>query len=419
LGHIAPQAARKLVEAGLATGIKLDTSIVKPTFCESCIYAKSTRKPVAKSREGERASEFAGEVHSDVWGPAPVATLKGCQYYVSFIDDKTRLTFLYLLKHKSDVFAAYKSFEAMCATQFNARIKILRSDRGGEYLSDDFVRHLRSVGTHHKLTVHDTPQHNGVAERLNRIVLERVRAMLHASGLPKFLWGEAALYAVWLKNRSLKRALPDTTPLKLATGHKPDLRNLREWGCKVWVRMETGDKLSGWVSQGRYVGVDANSKGCRVYWPTKRTVSVERNVYFNDAGHLEGEGSTSSEISIVHMPPTTPVTPTLQPTTTTTTTNPPATVQPPPYDPVPTLPAKRTRKPSQHVQDIIDGIGVTSVCRLDPKFAAGIQLPPPVEHQDEGIADEEARDRVNDEMVMVTEMSDAEALEPSSLAKAK
>ncbi|KIM52709.1 hypothetical protein SCLCIDRAFT_1223525 [Scleroderma citrinum Foug A] len=74
LGHISPAVAKRLAESGLISGLKIDLSANEPTFCESCVYAKATRKPIAKERIGERAEEFA-EVHTDVWSPAPVETL--------------------------------------------------------------------------------------------------------------------------------------------------------------------------------------------------------------------------------------------------------------------------------------------------------------------------------------------------------
>jgi GAG-pre-integrase domain len=165
LGHVSPNAARKLVEKGLVTGIRLDKSKDdEPTFCEACVYAKATRKPIAKERQGERAQNFGDEIHTDVWGPAPVATPRGRRYYVSFTDDATRYTTLYPMAKKSDTFSMYLRYEAWCNTQHDAKIKVLHSDRGGEYLSDTFVSHLQEAGTVQKLTVHDTPQHNGVAE---------------------------------------------------------------------------------------------------------------------------------------------------------------------------------------------------------------------------------------------------------------
>src|SRR5258707_2041941 len=178
-----------------------------------------------------------------VWGPAPVQTLVHRQYYVSFTDDFSRLTHLYLLRRKSDTFAAYKEYKAWCHTQMMAPIRALRSDRGGEYLSNKFRAHLKAAGTEHRLTVHDTPAQNGVVERLNRTLIEHVRAMLHASGLPMSLWGEAVRHAVWLKNRTSTKALKGKTPLEAARTCRPNLSMIREWGCKVWVHDDRGSKL--------------------------------------------------------------------------------------------------------------------------------------------------------------------------------
>jgi len=143
MGHISPGIARKLVENGLVTGVRIEDSPDGVVFCESCVYAKATRKPIPKQREGERSTEFGGEVHSDLWGPAPVATLRGRRYYVTFTDDKTRMTYFHLLRRKSETLAAYKDFEAEIDTQHGARVKVLHSDRGGEYTGKEFVMHLR------------------------------------------------------------------------------------------------------------------------------------------------------------------------------------------------------------------------------------------------------------------------------------
>jgi hypothetical protein len=187
LGHISPQAAKKLVDKGFMTGVQLETTSDADLFCKSCVYVKATRKSIPKVREGERATEFGGETHSDMWGPAPVETKGGRCYYITYTDDKTRFTNLYLLAKKSEAFKSYKDFKAWCSTQLNAHIKTLHSDRGGEYLGKEFILHLNSKGTQQKLTVHDTPQHNGVAERRNRTIVEHIRALLHSSGLPKSL----------------------------------------------------------------------------------------------------------------------------------------------------------------------------------------------------------------------------------------
>ena len=105
---------------------------------------------------------------------------------------------------KSNAFSAYLEFKSWLKTQHGAPIKRLRSDRGGEYLSDEFSHHLKCNGTERKLTTHDTPEHNSIAERLNQTLVECMCTILHASGLLKTLWGEALLHVVWVKNRSDK-----------------------------------------------------------------------------------------------------------------------------------------------------------------------------------------------------------------------
>jgi hypothetical protein len=173
LGHVGHDAARILVEKGLVKGIELDKES-KPSFCASCEWGKGHRKAVQRVREDERATAVGEEIHSDLWGPAPVETINHKEYFVSFTDDNSRYTVIYFLAKKSEVFASYLAFEAWLSTQYNVRIKKLRSDRGGEYLTGEFSDHLRKKGTTRRLTVHDTPEYNGVSERLNRTLLEKV-----------------------------------------------------------------------------------------------------------------------------------------------------------------------------------------------------------------------------------------------------
>jgi hypothetical protein len=162
----------------------------------------------------------------------------------------------------------------------SAHIRVLHSDRGGEYRGAEFISYLKAKGTEQKLTVHDTPAQNGVAECCNRTIVERIQAVLHASGLPNSLWGEAARHIVWLMNRVSTKAVQGKTPHEAAFGTKPNLKDLHEWGGKVLIRVEDGNKLGGRVQEGWWLGIDAQSKGAQIYWPDKRVVSVEQNIYY-------------------------------------------------------------------------------------------------------------------------------------------
>jgi transposase InsO family protein len=169
-----------------------------------------------------------------VWGPSPIATRQGRKYFATFTDDATRYTVTYLLHTKDEALEAYKSSEAWAITQGHCTaIKVLQSNCSGEYLSGAFDQHLKKVGTARKLTTHDTPQLNGIAERLNQTLLKRIRALTHTSGLPKSLWGEALRHAAWLKNWTAMRALDGKTPFKALYSQPPDLSTLWIWGSQV------------------------------------------------------------------------------------------------------------------------------------------------------------------------------------------
>ena len=280
LGHAAASTIRALIRSGAIQGILLKDD-GQPFHCESCEYAKATRKPIKKECQTTPASTFGEEIHTDVWGPSELQTLGGRKYYLTFTDDYSRYTITRLLKSKDEAFQAYKDFAAWALTQHGAKIKRLRSDRGGEFTSKNFDKFLNEQGTERRLTTHNTPQHNGVAESLNRRLLERVRAMRHDSGLPKSLWGEAVNFATWLKNRTSTQALGNITPYERLYGKKPNLAGIPEWGQRVWVHDDSGSKLDARAIEGHWVGYDKDSTHAhRIYIPSKNSIAVERNVRF-------------------------------------------------------------------------------------------------------------------------------------------
>ena len=116
MGHIAPETARKMVRNGAVVGVEID-QMSTLQGCDSCKFAKMTRKPIKRARDEPRASKFGDRIYSNVWGPSPVQT-PGHKYYVSFMDDCTQWTHLELLASKDQVFEAYKHFEAWAKLQF-------------------------------------------------------------------------------------------------------------------------------------------------------------------------------------------------------------------------------------------------------------------------------------------------------------
>ena len=167
--------------------------------------------------------------------------------------------------------------------QHGAKIKRLRSDRGGEYTGQAFMDFLRQQGTERHLTTHDTPQHNRVTESLRRRLMEHVQAFLIQSGLPKFLWLKAANHAIWVKNQSLTKVLGNATPLECLIGQKLNLAGVPEWGQRVWVHTNSGTKLDRCGVPARWVSYDADSTHAHhIYWPETQKVSVERDIKFTE-----------------------------------------------------------------------------------------------------------------------------------------
>ena len=185
----------------MVTGINLDLSS-KPDFCKICITAKATHKLFPKESQTEYKT-YSDKVVADVWGPAPVKSIGGKEYYVLFQDLFSHEEQIYFLKQKSEVFEYYKKYEAWLKVQQNGRVAILGCDRGGKFTGQEFIDCLKNAGTIRHLTVHDSPASNGAVEHANctnRTHLDGARAMMEAAKLPKNLCAEAVNYHIWIRN---------------------------------------------------------------------------------------------------------------------------------------------------------------------------------------------------------------------------
>ena len=143
-----------------------------------------------------------------------------------------------------DVFEAFKQFKAYAENQSERKIKILRDDKGGEYMSNAFLQFTTSCGIERQHTVRARPQQNGVAERANRLLSEHLTTMLDESGLPNTFWGEALAALVHVWNRCPTDAIKNATPYKLWNRIKPDVSHLQVWGCTAYVHIQK-DKRTG------------------------------------------------------------------------------------------------------------------------------------------------------------------------------
>jgi hypothetical protein len=199
---------------------------------KGCALGKNIKKPFPSNNN--RSKEILDLIHLDVCGLMPVKSLGGSSYYVIFIDDYSRKTWLYLLKTKDEVFNKFQEFKAEIENLTNKKIKTLRTDNGREYTSKEFVAFCKSIGIRRELTVPHSPQQNGVVERNNRSIEETIKTLLNDQGLSMFLWGEAKMTTIYVQNRSPHRILKDMTPEEAFSGKKPNVENLRIFGCPIY-----------------------------------------------------------------------------------------------------------------------------------------------------------------------------------------
>nr|GEV37259.1 retrotransposon protein, putative, Ty1-copia subclass [Tanacetum cinerariifolium] len=175
-----------------------------------------------------RADDLLGIIHSDVCGPFRTTSREGANYYVTFTDDFSGYGYVY----KHEVFEMFKTFQNEVENQLRMTIKALRLDRGGEYLSQEFLDHLRSRGIISQLIPPYTPQHNGVLERRNQTLLDMVRSMMSLTTLPMSFWGYALDPAACILNMVQTKKV-NKTPYEMWHGKVPNLSYLKVWGCKA------------------------------------------------------------------------------------------------------------------------------------------------------------------------------------------
>lgn len=144
--------------------------------CEVCTQGKQTRLPF--TNQGTRAVSLLQIVHSDVCGPMSVNSIGGVKYYVCFIDNFSLQFFVYIIEQKSQVFECFQKFKALVENQTDKKIKIFRSDGGGEFDNKHFMDLFEKEGIVHQKTAPYTPEQNGLSERANRTIMEKVRCML-------------------------------------------------------------------------------------------------------------------------------------------------------------------------------------------------------------------------------------------------
>jgi transposase InsO family protein len=289
LGHLHYDAMRKLLSK--SRGMNMTGTM--DGVCDGCALGKVHRAPMPDRGEFKATAPLQ-LVHSDVCGPMEVQSLGGASYFVTFTDHYSRHIVVYAIKKKDEAVSKFLQYKAWSENATGKKIKRFRSDGGGEYQSKAFDDLLAQHGIERQVSPAHTPEHNGLAERVNRTLVEAVRSTLHESRLPKALWAELLTASAYLRNRSPSHALEGETPHQRWRGEAPAIGHLRALGSLAYVYVDDSlrQKLDATSLTCALVGYEG--KAYRFWSPAKHRVIVSRSALFDETRTLHSLNSAAA-----------------------------------------------------------------------------------------------------------------------------
>lgn len=289
LGHLNFRSLKRMVSQKLlVTGLS-----GQPAFCEACVMGKMKKLPFSSGRS--RATRPLEIVHSDVGGPVTPQSRDGFKYWITFIDDHTSHVWVYYMKKKSEAITLFERWKTHAEAALQERLgnvifspnylSFFRSDGGGEYTSKEFEAKLSALGVVHQTTAPDTPEQNGVAERMNQTLVNTATTMLADSKLPQSFWADAMDCAAHMINRRPSSSIGGKTPYEMWYRRSPDARHLHPFGCTAYTLIQKEKRAGKFHWKARkciMLGYTRGKKDYRLYDIARRTVVSSRHVLFDE-----------------------------------------------------------------------------------------------------------------------------------------
>ena len=279
LGHLNVRSIMDLARDGRIDGLSQVTAKDVNEFrCEACIMGKGKRLPAPPTEI--RQSQPLATVHIDIWGPATVQSIGGARYFLTCYDDFTRKVCLTFLRQKSEALAGIQHYIATVERQTGCKVKIIRSDNGGEFTSNNWSDYMKNHRIEQHFTPPDSHAQNGRVERVHLTILNGVRTILCQTGFGPEFWAEAAAYMAYTRNRTPcgpQKQVPDD----LWRNHKTRIDHLQPFGCKVFYRnYNNTSKLATRYSNARLMGYVEGTHSYRVWDSRKQRIVKTRDVIF-------------------------------------------------------------------------------------------------------------------------------------------
>ncbi|GJR26602.1 putative ribonuclease H-like domain-containing protein [Tanacetum coccineum] len=291
LGHLNFKNLNKLVKGNLVRGLP-SKSFKNDHTCVACQKGKQ-HKASCKAKIDRYVTHPLHTLHMDLFGPTSVRSINHASYCLVITDDCSRFCWVFFLAKKDETSDILKTFIRQIENQLNQKVKIIRSDNGTEFKNRVMLEFCGEKGIKQEFSNARTPQQNGVAERMNRTLIEAARTMLADSHLPTTFWAEAVNTACYTFNRVRVTKPQNKTPYELLFGHKPILSYIRPFGCHVTIlnTLSPLGKFDGKSDEGFLVGYSVNSKAFRVYNLVTKRVEVNLHVNFlEEKPNVQGIG---------------------------------------------------------------------------------------------------------------------------------
>lgn len=275
LGHPSPKVLGTIVKQRNLP-IKANEKLL---FCEAYQFGKA--RALSFQQSDSQASFTFDLVHIDLWGPAPILSTEGYQYYIHFLDDHSRFVWIYSLKLKSDTINAFQHFVTMVQTQYGKLVKCIQSDNGGEYTS--VHKMYGQLGIQSRFFFPHTSAQNGRTEKKHRQIVETRLTLLAQASLPLQFWWDSFLNATMLINGLPTRVLHCKSHLELLIKKSLDISNLRVCGnaCYTCLRAYQQHKFQYHTEKCIYLGPSPAYKGYKCITSTGR-MYISRHVRFNE-----------------------------------------------------------------------------------------------------------------------------------------
>ncbi|GJR42625.1 putative ribonuclease H-like domain-containing protein [Tanacetum coccineum] len=277
---------------GLYLGLPPSKSFKNDHTCVACQKGKQ-HKASCKAKIDRYVTHPLHTLHMDLFGPTSVRSINHASYCLVITDDCSRFCWVFFLAKKDETSGILKTFIRQIENQLNQKVKIIRSDNGTEFKNRVMLEFCGEKGIKQEFSNARTPQQNGVAERMNRTLIEAARSMLADSHLPTTFWAEAVNTACYTFNRVRVTKPQNKTPYELLFGHKPIISYIRPFGCHVTIlnTLSPLGKFDGKSDEGFLVGYSVNSKAFRVYNLATKRVEVNLHVNFlEEKPNVQGLG---------------------------------------------------------------------------------------------------------------------------------